>query len=84
MSRLRLFCAALAALVLTAACRAGASAPAGPTAECPVCLHEGDLACVCVELEPDTPSCECDGEVYYFCSTECRADFLAHPERYTR
>ncbi len=75
--------AALAALPLLGACRASAPS-AGPTAECPVCAHEGDLACLCVHVEPDTPSCECNGKTYWFCSQECRADFLAHPERYTK
>lgn len=75
--------AVLAALPLLGACRT--SPPrTGPTAECPVCAHEGDLACVCVHVEPDTPSCECDGKTYWFCSEECRADFRAHPERYTK
>jgi YHS domain-containing protein len=75
---------AFALLLVPASCRSaarGASAT-GPTAECPVCKHEGDLACVCVHVEPDTPRCECAGEVYYFCSDECRADFQRHPERY--
>jgi YHS domain-containing protein len=35
-----------------------------------------------VPVEADTPRCECDGQIYYFCSEECRADFQAHPERY--
>jgi YHS domain-containing protein len=74
---------ALAVLAFTFACRSPASAPdQGPTAECPVCRHEGDLACLCVPVEADTPRCECDGQIYYFCSEECRADFQAHPERY--
>lgn len=78
--RTMLASAALAALLL-GACR---SAPGfdGPTAECPVCKHEGDLACLCVHVEPDTPSCECDGKTYYFCSDECRSDFLADPQKY--
>lgn len=74
--------AALAALLL--ACSACRSAPAdpGPTAECPVCKHEGDLACLCVHIETDTPRCECNGETFYFCSEECRHDFAADPGRY--
>jgi len=52
------------------------------TSECPVCRAEGDLACLCVEIEADTPHCEVDGQTFYFCSDECRSDFLAHPERY--
>lgn len=72
------------ALLLPAGCKSGGQAPDGPTAECPVCAHEGDLACVCVHVEPDTPRCECGDEVYYFCSTQCRDDFEAHPERYRK
>lgn len=72
---------AWAALVLVLGCRS-TSTPGGPTAECPVCLHEGDLACVSVLIDPDTPRCECGGQAYYFCSEECRADFQARPERY--
>ena len=56
----------------------------GPQAECPVCKHNGDLACVCVHVATDTPSCACAGKTYYFCSDECKAEFLAHPERYTK
>lgn len=93
MSARRLAHAGLAALLLAvlplvlsplvASCRASAPYD-GPTAECPVCKHEGDLACLCVHVEPDTPNCECNGQKYYFCSDQCRADFLAHPERYTK
>ena len=72
----------LTTLLLASACRS--TPPSGPTAECPVCKHEGDLACVCVPIEQDTPRCECAGQTYYFCSEECRADFQAHPERYLR
>jgi len=73
--------AALAALLLLAGC-SSTPAAGGPTAECPVCKHEGDLACVCVHVGADTPHCECAGQTYYFCSDECRKDFEAHPERY--
>lgn len=75
--------AVLAALLLLFLCACRSSTPwDGPTAECPVCRHESDLACVCVRIEPDTPRCECAGQTYYFCSDECRADFQAHPGRY--
>jgi hypothetical protein len=67
------------------ACSAPVAAPAdGRSAECPVCKHNGDLACLVVHLASDTPTCECAGRTYYFCSDECRADFVAHPERYAR
>jgi len=72
--------AVLAALLL-AACRTP-TVDGIHTAECPVCKHEGDLACLCVHIESDTPSCECAGKTFYFCSEECRADFVEHPERY--
>jgi YHS domain-containing protein len=65
------------------ACASSAPAVTGPTAECPVCRHEGDLACVCVHVEPETPKCDCAGQTYYFCSEQCREDFVKHPERYT-
>jgi len=73
---------ALFLVLLLGACSSTPPAQDGSTAECPVCRHEGDLACVCVHVEPDTPSCECAGKTYYFCSDECRKDFQAHPERY--
>ena len=80
---------ALAALLTLTSVSAGCRASGAETtardetiAECPVCKHEGDLACVCVHVTADTPCCECNGEKFYFCSDECRADFEQHPERY--
>jgi hypothetical protein len=81
-ARLRALVASTALGALLGACAASTPAPDGPMAECPVCKHEGDLACLCVEIEPDTPRCECGGRTYYFCSEECRADFAERPERY--
>lgn len=52
-------------------------------AECPVCRRNGDLACLCVRIEAATPRCEYGGVVHYFCSEECRVEFLADPERYS-
>ena len=80
-----LFIVALLTASLLFACSAPVAAPAdGRSAECPVCKHNGDLACLVVHLASDTPTCECAGRTYYFCSDECRADFVAHPERYAR
>jgi hypothetical protein len=73
-----LHCCALASCAVTPLGTDGAAA------ECPVCAHEGDLACLCVRVDADTPSCEFAGEVYYFCSEECRADFLREPSAYLR
>lgn len=75
-------------VVLLAGCRSDrAQDEAVPTsalarAECPVCRREGDLACLQVRVTDDTPTVVLDGEVYYFCSDECRASFERHPDRY--
>jgi len=53
-------------------------------AQCLVCKHNADLACVDVEVTPDTPRATYQGQVYYFCSTECRDEFQKHPEKYAR
>lgn len=56
--------------------------PASGCANCPVCLHNADLACVCVKIGPDTPKAEWDGRTWYFCSEECRQAFLNDPKRF--
>jgi hypothetical protein len=71
--------ATLSALALLA-CRSPAPGPG--EAECPVCRHEGDLACLCVRIEPDTPSLSLEGVPYYFCSDECRTRFARDPRRF--
>jgi hypothetical protein len=53
-----------------------------PHAECLVCKHEGDLACVDVTIVGDTPRTVYDGGTYYFCSEQCRSDFEKHPAEY--
>jgi len=78
--------AAALALVVGTACATPATAPvhAGDElhARCPCCVAYGDLACIDVTVEPDTPSATHDGVTYWFCSDECRADFLADPEHF--
>ena len=78
---LALLCA-LSSLMLGSCATPAPAAQDGSMADCPVCKHNGDLACVCVHVEGDTPSCQCAGKTYYFCSEECKRDFLQHPERY--
>jgi YHS domain-containing protein len=56
--------------------------PASGCANCPVCLHDGDLGCVCVKVEKDTPHVEWNGKIWYFCSEECKQAFLSHPKRF--
>ncbi len=61
---------------------ASAEASDAPVAECPVCAAEGDLACLRVKVRPDTPSVVYRGRTYWFCSEDCKTEFLAHAERY--
>jgi YHS domain-containing protein len=76
---------ALICTVLAAGC---ASAPptqtasAQPHAECLVCKHNADLACVDVAVDGKTPHCVCNGQSYYFCSDECRRAFEMNPAKY--
>ena len=56
--------------------------PASGCANCPVCLHEADLGCVCVKIEKDTPRVEWNGKIWYFCSEQCKQAFLSHPNRF--
>lgn len=65
-----------------AACMTIPEPPAG-CANCPVCVQRGDLACVCVHVEADTPAAEWNGRKWYFCSDSCRASFLADPRHFT-
>lgn len=72
------------ALLLLAPVLVGCRAPApgAGEAECPVCRCEGDLACLVVRVEADTPSATLAGVTYHFCSEECRARFVADPHAY--
>lgn len=74
----------LAGVTPLAGCVAPPSAPAPGHAFCPVCRCDGDLACLDVRIGPDTPTAVVDGTTYYFCSSECRDDFLQHLDRYAR
>jgi YHS domain-containing protein len=53
-------------------------------ARCPVCVAEGDLACVDVRVDGSTPKASVDGQTYCFCSEECRCAFLRHPTEYVQ
>jgi YHS domain-containing protein len=60
-----------------------ASASGGkPHAECLVCKHENDLACVDIEVDQNTPHATINGRDYYFCSDACKRECQKHPERY--
>ncbi len=51
-------------------------------AECIVCKHNADLACVDVDIDKDTPRASINGHEYFFCSEACKKECVAHPEKY--
>jgi len=53
-------------------------------AECLVCKHNADLACVYIAVKDKTPVTMYNGKAYYFCSDECKNEFLKHPEKYAQ
>ena len=55
-----------------------------PHAECLVCKHNADLACVDIAVTPDTPHAQYHGGDYYFCSDECRGKFNQNPALYVK
>jgi YHS domain-containing protein len=75
------FAAVFAAVLLFAGCASVPEPPSG-CANCPVCQHQADLACVCVKIGENTPSCEWNDRTWYFCSEECKKAFLADPRHF--
>ena len=76
---------ALAFLLATAAgCAASPATTRQPAAcaQCLVCKHNADLACIDVEVDAKTPRLVYEGKTYYFCSDECQREFEKHPEKY--
>jgi YHS domain-containing protein len=77
-----------ALLVLTlgvSGCAADGSSAAPstqPHAECLVCKMNVDLACIDVPVDQKTPTYLYNGQTYYFCSDDCRSQFMKHPEKY--
>lgn len=55
-----------------------------PRAVCLVCKCNADLGCMDVKITEATPRCEYQGKTYYFCSDDCRKDFLRKPEKYLK
>lgn len=51
-------------------------------AECLVCKHNADMACIDVEVDKDTPTYVYNGTTYYFCSKACAKKFQVSPEKY--
>ena len=78
---------ALAAFSLVSGCataRKDSALTGQPTVTCHVCRYNNDLACVCVKLKDTTPHAEFDGTTYYFCSGDCRTEFLKNPGKYAQ
>lgn len=79
----------LLACLLTGGC-ASSLPPEGLDAEgrmhqhCAVCVKGGDLACVDVIVEDDTPKATYAGKEWYFCGKACRREFLEHPDKYVK
>ena len=76
-----LISAVFATVLLVAGCTSVPEPPSG-CANCPVCQHQADLACVCVKIGADTPRCEWNGRTWYFCSEECKKSFLSDPRHF--
>ena len=53
-------------------------------AECMVCKMNVDLACIDVDVDKNTPSYSYNGKTYYFCSDDCRTQFIKNPAKYAR
>jgi YHS domain-containing protein len=84
---MRLVCCGL--VVATAVMMAGCSQAqqeqqpvAAGHAQCLVCKYNADLACVDLKVDATTPRAEFAGKTYYFCSEECRDNFLKSPGKY--
>jgi YHS domain-containing protein len=76
-------------LLLTGCATAPAAPPSQATggqqhAECTVCKHNADLACIDVVVEKDTPRTGYDGKTFYFCSDQCRKKFEKEPAKYAK
>ena len=74
---------ALLPLAITGGCRSTSDIVAPPgSAICPVCRCEGDMACLVVDVGPDTPTLQVGETTYCFCSQDCRERFARDPKRY--
>lgn len=75
----------LTALVLAAALWVGcAPHDPRPKAEDIICLCKGDLGCVSVRVDGQTPKSEYEGAIYYFCAGRCKAEFDRDPEKWVQ
>jgi YHS domain-containing protein len=69
-------------LAMLTGCAMTAASDPRPIADDPVCLRNGDMACVRVRVDDRTPRAVYGGKTYYFCTDECRLSFEKNPTRY--
>ena len=79
---IRTLCIVLSALAIGCAVNKPATTKPDCCAECLVCKHNADLACVDVVVTGDTPNYVYQGTRYYFCSNSCRDEFAENPGKY--
>lgn len=65
-----------------ASCAADRGSGRAGGAECVVCKHNHDLACIDVEVTPQTPRTAWGGQTWYFCSAACQKEFEKSPQKY--
>jgi YHS domain-containing protein len=51
-------------------------------AECLVCKHNADLACVDIAVTGSTPRADYQDKTYFFCSESCKAEFEKNPSKF--
>lgn len=72
----------LLALVGCATNNSSEANSAGQTAPCLVCKYNRDLGCLNVKVTDSTPQLDHEGQTYFFCSQDCREEFLKHASKY--
>jgi YHS domain-containing protein len=51
-------------------------------AECSVCKHNADLACIEIAVTDSTPQTSYQDRTYFFCSRSCKAEFEKEPAKF--
>jgi YHS domain-containing protein len=42
------------------------------------------MACIDIEVDPETPFADYGGKRFYFCSDECKAEFQKNPSKFAQ
>jgi YHS domain-containing protein len=51
-------------------------------AECLVCRHNADLACVDIAVTGSTPRADYQDKTFFFCSESCKTEFEKNPSKF--